>query len=255
MSADFRSGPPPSRFNDKEFKPRRNCKLARFDEALTVSVSMFLGSEEEIRSFQIPPMLDSSPHQTTTFDALDDVFGSAPSSPTTTTTPRIALEPSEVPRIQSEHSTAGYRDGLTSGKALHIQAGFDEGYALSTLIGLRVGEILGVLEGLYSYTLKTRGTQNEGEQEVDRMKQLCLKARKELKTEEVFAKEFWDENGIWKFDVGDEEEEEKGKEVLFEHVAEAHPKLKTWRKIMQEEVDRCGLHIGVLEGVNDGVDD
>lgn len=189
-----------------------------------------------------PPALEHAP---STFDNLDDVFGSAPSSPNTTAAPQN--EPSEISRLQSEHSTAGYRDGLTAGKALHIQTGFDEGYALSTVIGLRVGVILGVLEGLYTFALKKSKSANSAEdtEEVDRLKSLFKSAKTELSTEAVFAREFWDEDGIWKFAVANADDEEG--EVLFEHVADAHPLLKKWKAIMEKQVEDCGLRIGPLD--------
>lgn len=81
-------------------------------------------------------------------DTLDDIFGSAPPSPPGQRLNTHDSEPSDIPRLRSEHSTAGYRDGFGVGKAETMQRGFDEGYSLGAVIGLRVGNILGILEGI-----------------------------------------------------------------------------------------------------------
>src|SRR5277367_5361674 len=65
---------------------------------------------------------------------LDDIWGSASSSSTSEAFPsnanRVRDEPSDIPRLRSEHSTSGYREGLSTAKNTTIQEGFDEGYSL-----------------------------------------------------------------------------------------------------------------------------
>jgi len=60
---------------------------------------------------------------------LDDVWGSGPSSANSEIFPsdanHIRHEPSDIPRLRSEHSTSGYRDGLSTAKNATIQEGFD----------------------------------------------------------------------------------------------------------------------------------
>ncbi|OTA58595.1 hypothetical protein K449DRAFT_467197 [Hypoxylon sp. EC38] len=51
-------------------------------------------------------------------------------------------------RLQAQHITEGYRDGITAGKAESIQAGFDEGFSIGAHIGLEAGRILGLLDGV-----------------------------------------------------------------------------------------------------------
>src|ERR1700761_2373964 len=81
-------------------------------------------------------------------DPLDDVFGSAPASPTlaaqrnddntTVQSPSTrAAHPSDVPRLRSTHVTNGYREGIAASKEQHIQAGFDEGYSLGAEVALK----------------------------------------------------------------------------------------------------------------------
>jgi hypothetical protein len=54
---------------------------------------------------------------------------------------------SDLPAVQRQHMTAGYREGLSDSKAKSMQGGFDQGYPIGFVLGIRVGRILGVLEG------------------------------------------------------------------------------------------------------------
>lgn len=184
-------------------------------------------------------------------DDFDDVFGSAPPSPT----PRDLEdsnhdreisgngEYSDVPRLKEKHETEGYRDGVTEGKAESVQAGFDEGYGLGAVLGLKIGKILGLLEGIYSAVKSAEGEEWEGEKK--RTENLFEEAKKELGTQNVFAREWWGEDGIWKFEVPGEGE---GKEVVFEDVAKAHPLMKKWQGVVDGEVERWGLDMGIMDG-------
>ena len=185
-------------------------------------------------------------------DDFDDVFGSAPPSPSfshdethTSHNDRIRsgnLEPSDIPRLKEKHETEGYRDGVTKGKAESVQKGFDEGYSLGAILGLRIGKILGFLDGIYG-ALKGSG---EGyNMEVERVEKLLGEAKVELGTRSVFGTEWWGEDGVWKFDVPGEED---GNEVLFPDVAAAHPLVVKWEKIIEDEVKRWGLDLGIMEG-------
>ena len=89
-------------------------------------------------------------HQQPRHDPLDDVFGSAPSSPSLPPSMNGGgnTEHSDVPRLRRIHVTSGYREGISVSKEEHIQAGFDEGFSLGGEIGMRAGWCLGVLEGI-----------------------------------------------------------------------------------------------------------
>lgn len=54
---------------------------------------------------------------------------------------------SDLPAVQRQHMTNGYREGLTDSKAKSMQGGFDQGYPIGHELGLKVGQVLGVLEG------------------------------------------------------------------------------------------------------------
>ncbi|KFX86153.1 hypothetical protein O988_09740, partial [Pseudogymnoascus sp. VKM F-3808] len=186
---------------------------------------------------------------------LDDVFGSAPSSPTLShaTIPSRNNEPSEVPRLRSAHSTAGYRDGLTTAKGTTIQEGFDEGYGLGATMGLRIGAVLGTLEGIWAAFAKADAKRapavNDGEvrmgsigsqPETERLRVLVVKARSELRTEGVFGRQYWGEDGIWVYDV-----QENG--GGWKDVVDAHPLIQSWEAVVAEEVAKVRLDTGVMD--------
>jgi hypothetical protein len=185
-------------------------------------------------------------------DDFDDVFGSAPPSPTlsdedthTNHDDRIRsgnLEPSDIPRLKEKHETEGYRDGVTKGKAESVQKGFDEGYSLGAVLGLKIGKILGLLEGLHA-ALKGGGVEHK--EEARRLEILWAEAKEELGTRSVFGTEWWGEDGVWKFEVPGEGD---GKEVLFPDVAGAHPLVVKWEKVVDEEVKKWGLDLDIMEG-------
>ena len=194
---------------------------------------------------------------------LDDVFGSAPASPRAGheggdlfgegESQRGNAEWSDVPRLQEKHETEGYRDGVTKGKAGSVQKGFDEGYGLGATLGLRIGKVLGVLEGIYGAVQTAardpaNGEDREWEAQRRRVEILFGEARKELKTQSLFGKEWWGEDGIWTFKVPGEEE---GREVTFPDVAGAHPLVVKWENLVEEEVERWGLDLGLMGGETD----
>ncbi|RKU48521.1 Essential protein Yae1, N terminal [Coniochaeta pulveracea] len=173
------------------------------------------------------------PSQPSDDNNLDDVWGSSPSSPSLTP----STHPSDIHRLQQEHSTAGYRDGITNAKAASAQKGFDEGFGLGAVIGSRCGLVLGLLEGV----VNALSAETEGRKEVEG---LLVEARKELDVVSVFGREYWDGEGVWKYEVkGDGGEGE----VLFADVAGAHPLVRKWAERVREVVERYGIDVKVLE--------
>jgi len=55
---------------------------------------------------------------------------------------------SDLPTVKRQHMTDGYREGLGVGKAKVMQKGFDDGYPIGVMIALRVGKVLGCIEGV-----------------------------------------------------------------------------------------------------------
>lgn len=196
-------------------------------------------------------------------DPLDDVFGSdgddyddapvfegdydedGPSSqiritrgaPAAAAAARDHHHPSDMHRLRQEHTTAGYREGITAAKGGSVQAGFDEGFGLGATIGLRVGYLLGVLEGVAAALSRDPSAHAEAVR-------LLAEAREELGVQVVFSPEYWDSDGTWKYQVGakggqagDGEEEE----VVFSHVADAHPLVRKWTAAVEAQMRRWGL--------------
>lgn len=197
-------------------------------------------------------------------DPLDDVFGSdSDDSPvfeqdhaegSQSTSSRIHFvrqdghgaaaqhHPSDMHRLQQEHTTAGYRDGITVAKASSVQAGFDEGFGLGATIGLKVGRLLGVLEGIVG-ALRVDGPPATSVVEV--ASKLLSDARTELNVGSVFSEAYWHADGTWKYDVEPEGTDGEGERdeavVLFSHVAEAHPLVKKWTATVENEMQKWGL--------------
>ncbi|APA08793.1 hypothetical protein SS1G_02581 [Sclerotinia sclerotiorum 1980 UF-70] len=188
-------------------------------------------------------------------DDFDDVFGSEPGSPAFDvrdghdgdTFGGGNTEISDIPRLKEKHETEGYRDGVTKGKAESVQKGFDEGYGLGAVLGLRIGKVIGILEGIFG-AVSVSAAKSEDTKWTDersRLEELFKSAKEELKTEKVFAREWWGEDGIWKFEVPGEKE---GKDVVFPDVAAAHPLLKKWEGLVEEEIQRWSLDLEFMEG-------
>ena len=195
-------------------------------------------------------------------DDFDDVFGSVPESPTfphdnkddgdifdRNSRAKGNAEWSDIPRLKEKHETEGYRDGVTKGKARSVQKGFDEGYSLGATLGLQIGKILGVLEGIcHAVQTAAKDPASKGNEEWEvqrvRIEKLFEDAKGELGTQNVFGKEWWSKDGVWRFEV---EGEGEGREVLFPDVAGAHPLIVKWVKIVEEEVKTWALDLGLME--------
>ncbi|ROV93318.1 hypothetical protein VSDG_06906 [Cytospora chrysosperma] len=159
--------------------------------------------------------------------------------------------PSDARRLRQEHTTAGYRDGITVAKASSVQAGFDEGFGLGATIGLRVGHLLGVLEGIAAGLGKrpapggvggSAGGDGPDHEQARAAGKLLADARMELGVRSIFSGDYWHPDGTWKYEVGggSGDVEEEG-EVLFSHVTEAHPVVKKWTAVVEGEMRRWGL--------------
>lgn len=149
------------------------------------------------------------PHSSLTAHA--DLFGEPDGPPE----PQSSESP-DTARLRRTHTTQGYRDGITRGKEAHLQEGFDEGYLLGGRFGLQTGWVLGVAEGL-------------------RDERLHAEAAAGLALEKVFSREYFDENGVWTYDVGGEE--------TLDKVVERHPLVVKWGQRVREEARKRGLEV------------
>ncbi|RGP68509.1 ABC1 containing [Fusarium longipes] len=178
-------------------------------------------------------------HQETN-DALDDVFGSGPSSPTERghNDESGVTHPSDIRRLQTEHTTAGYREGITVSKESSLQAGFDEGFSLGASVGLKAGQLLGLLEGI------AEAVQSLKDAESSHIVELAKQAREELSTQGIFKPEYWAEDGNWKYEV---KPAAGAEEVVFADVADAHPLVKKWTGIAEEQVKLWKIDRSLLD--------
>jgi hypothetical protein len=158
-------------------------------------------------------------------DPLDDVFGGGEDVHAHTQN----THPSEMRRLQTDHSTAGYREGVNIGKQDSLQKGFDGGYTIGAAIGLQTGQILGVLEGIA-----------EAAHENTAMSELLEEAKDELSVEKLFSSDFWKADGLPSYDM--EEASLQKKEGGL-----AHPSIRKWTDIMEEQTRRWGINRSVLE--------
>lgn len=185
---------------------------------------------------------DDAPDALQGNDILDDVFGGGDDDEHFDAHADHAQgtthHPSDVPRLQQEHTTAGYRDGITAAKATSIQAGFDEGFGLGATLGLRVGRLLGLLEGIAAAACP----QQDEAASVRRLGD----ARAELGVKSVLGAAFWHADGTWKYEVGGEDSsssagDQEQEQLLFAHVVDAHPLVAKWTAIVRDEMQRLGL--------------
>ncbi|KAF2738428.1 hypothetical protein EJ04DRAFT_509589 [Polyplosphaeria fusca] len=189
-------------------------------------------------SASAPPSPPMSPHR----DPLDDIYGSAPASPTLMMLdqPRRRDEHnreilSDLPSRQRALDTDAYREGLSNSKGEYVQEGFDEGYALGANIGQRVGYILGALQGIATAL---------GEEDVHTKEVLDLlaTARAELAIQELLGSKWVNEEGIWRWEVHGNDED-----VTFRVVADQHPVINRWLARTAEMTARWRVKLGAFE--------
>ncbi|PVI00207.1 hypothetical protein DM02DRAFT_401108 [Periconia macrospinosa] len=175
-------------------------------------------------------------------DLLDDIYGSAPSSPllNAENAPRSEEMLSDLPSRQRALDTDAYREGLSNGKGQFVQEGFDEGYSLGANLGILVGYVLGLLQGI------TEALEGHDKLQWKETQKLCDEAQAELAIEELLGQKWIDEEGIWRWEV-----EGKDEEVTFKEVAEQHPVMKTWMARIRDLAEKWGVDLKAAEGEED----
>ncbi|KAF4124558.1 Essential protein Yae1, N terminal [Geosmithia morbida] len=179
-------------------------------------------------------------------DSLDDVFGDA--GPDDENSTDNLSHPSDMRRLETDHATAGYREGIAVGKQETLQEGFDEGYSMGAAIGLQAGQILGILEGI-SEACSSKMPQRQGP-ELDReaslgAEKLLAEARNELSVERLFSSSYWRATGEPSYDVA-------GNLLRHRDGALAHPLVRKWTAVMEEQLRLWSIDRSVLSQEDGG---
>ena len=187
-----------------------------------------------------PPSTPPTPNA----NPLSDIFSdSPPASPSSTSR---SADLSEIPRLRSKHSTAGYRDGITIAKEKFLQPGFDEGYSLGATFGLTVGSLFGKLEGL---CLAKRDERADGVEQDSRLMKMLVVMRQELGLENLFGREWWGEDGIWKYQVKPRDDGiPTESDTTFEDIVKSHPLVAKWDVLAEQEIVKAGIKQDRFEG-------
>lgn len=178
--------------------------------------------------------------------------GDAPAVVTSLDRPESPRHPSDMRRLEAEHATAGYREGISAAKERTVQAGFDEGFSLGATIGLAAGQLLGTLEGIDD-ALKNRlggqASSQDGQNTAaaTSTSELLTEAREELSVPKIFSPAYWAPDGNWSYEV-EPDGDGDGDQVLFPHVAKAHPLIRKWTAIVDEQVRLWKIDRSVLDG-------
>lgn len=164
--------------------------------------------------------------------------GSPPASPPESPdshhsqSPRVENETdvsSDATKLRAIHNTQGYRNGIGDAKSSKLQQGFDEGFLLGAELGALVGRILGVLDGLVISGREVRVLRERA------MEQLGLKS--------VFGREYFGEDGVWRWEVGVRGDGGGDGEVTVRDVAGAHPLIGRWVGEVGEVARGAGLGV------------
>ncbi|KAK8071041.1 hypothetical protein PG997_011244 [Apiospora hydei] len=191
----------------------------------------------------------STPEMAYAEDPLDDVFGSdsEPHHDEVAGAEARETHPSDMRRLQTEHSTAGYREGITAAKAQSIQVGFDEGFSLGATIGLKAGQLLGYLEGIAG-ALRASSNGSGGDPNHSPASALYAKAQTELAAEAIFGEQFWNPDGTWNYEIAPGATgEQHSDSIMFEDVANAHPAITKWTKVVGDLLDQHNIDRAVLD--------
>lgn len=93
--------------------------------------------------------------------------------------------------------------------------------------------------------------EGERDKELDEAKKMLKEAREALAVEKLFARQYWNADGTWGYEVrgsGGDGGDGEG-DVTFLEVVEQHPLIVEWTRRAREEMKRWGIREGVFEGV------
>lgn len=179
-------------------------------------------------------------------DALDDVWGADDDQD-----PGHQDASQDMRRLESEHATAGYREGIAVGKQETLQEGFDEGYSMGAAIGLQAGQILGILEGI-SEAVRTKsqpGDDGKGDNaaSVQAAEKLLADARAELSVERLFSSEYWSSAVQPTYDVAPAVKYQKDGAL-------SHPLICKWTGVLEQQLQLWAINRSVMGQQEAGIE-
>ncbi|MCJ1440829.1 MAG: Essential protein Yae1, N terminal [Stictis urceolatum] len=167
----------------------------------------------------------------------DDIWGTPPHSPFFAETGLQPSITSDIPRLRTTHTTAGYRDGIASARDEAVQPGFDEGHLLGAAIGIRAGYLIGVMEGIVAGIEGCACTQFESLQ--SDMEAIA----DELLVEKLLGQDWVGEDGTWKWQVSTADGQDQ-EDPTIAVVANSHPTLRKWSRRVEAYLQAADLRRG-----------
>ncbi|KAI0393753.1 hypothetical protein F5Y17DRAFT_430620 [Xylariaceae sp. FL0594] len=151
-------------------------------------------------------------------------------------------------RLQAQHSNTGYREGITMGKSTTIQEGFDQGYVLGASIGMKAGQVVGLLQAISAALVKK--DDSGGADEAACAADLLSMAVKDLAPERLFTSEFWASDGSWTYKVTPSQGTGA---ITCEDVASQHPLIAKWSHVATKEAENRHINYSmpILNSVED----
>ena len=128
-------------------------------------------------------------------------------------------------------------------------------------MGLRIGQILGVLEGLSKAVetalgrAKASNRDKDAEesveivalaQEASTLSVLSNRAATELSVGNIFGRDYWSADGTWSYEVDTSTREEDG--PVFTDVVSGHPLVKGWESQVSTLMERFGISKEIWDG-------
>lgn len=166
------------------------------------------------------------------------IYPSSPSSSSPTLGPTL----SDLPSIQRQHTTDGYRAGLSAGKEdpTVAQAGFDQGYPLGVLLGMRSGYLIGALNELTKMGIVQGKVLGEAEEELE-----VTQLLKEMgdKLGKGIVEELQEEGGSVPSEVKDSDDAARTWSIVNATWIDELPTIKRWSGLVADAGKKLGINL------------
>jgi hypothetical protein len=164
-----------------------------------------------------------------------------PSSPTSSS-PDFGPTLSDLPSVQRQHTTDGYRAGLSAGKEDHTvaQAGFDQGYPVGVILGMRTGFLLGILSELGKLGIIEGKVLVEAEEEIE-----VAKLLKEMgeRLGRGIVEELQQDDGLALSEIKDDNDTIKTWSTVDASWIDELPTIKKWSVVVADAGTKLGVDL------------